>query len=413
MKNKLSSIVLSVLIAFGLWIYVITTVSPGYEDTFYNIDVIQEGTALLEERNLMLTYQSSNRVAVSCSGNRTDVNKLDSGKIAVKLDLSKIYEPGTMIPLQYTVTYPGDVPNGAVTTTRKNPDTIYVTVEERREKDVPVEVVWIGATPEGFMSDRANMILDYEQITVIGPASVADLIEKAVIEVDLTERRESFHESFRYTLCDGEGNPVDAQMIKTNAEQVQVQVSIRRIQQLQLQVEVTYGGGAGPEHTTVTLDTSAIQVSGSEAALEDLGSVLTVGKINTADIIDDQQIPMTIRLPEGITNESGITEVNASIRFKGLDTRKITLRSIVPVNVPEGMLAEVVTQQLSVTVRGPKNQIGQLTEEDIYAQVDISDGLAGESMKLPVTIRFGEEFKTLGAVGLYNAVVTIREVEEN
>lgn len=413
MKNKFSSIVLSVLIAFGLWIYVITTVSPGYEDTFYNIDVIQEGMGLLEERNLMLTYQSASRVAVSCSGNRTDVNKLDSGNIAVKLDLSKVYEAGTQIPLQYTVSYPGDVPNGAITTTRKNPDTIYVTVEERREKPVSVEVVWIGATPEGFMSDRANAVLDYSEVTVIGPASVVDLIEKAVIEVDLTERQESFSESFRYTLCDAEGSPVDAKMIKTNVEAVQLQVSIRRIQQLQLRLDVVYGGGAGPEHTNVTLDVPSIQVSGSEAALEDLGEVLTVGKINIADIPDNREIPVTIRLPEGITNESGITEATASVRFTGLDTHKITVRNIVPVNVAEGTQVEVITKQLSVIVRGPKNLIGKLTEEDVYAEVDMTDGVVGESMKVPGIIRFSEEFKSFGAVGVYDVGVTIREVEES
>lgn len=413
MRNKLSSVVLSVLIAFGLWIYVITTVSPGYEDTFYNIDVIQENTTLLEERNLMLTYQSVSRVAVSCSGNRTDVNKLDAGNITVKLDLGKVYEPGTMIPLQYTVAYPGDVPNGAITTTRKNPDTIYVTVEERREKEVPVEVNWVGATPEGYMSDRANAVLDYQEIIVIGPASVADLIEKAVIEVDLTDRRESLNESFRYTLCDGDGNPVDAKMIKTNVEEVNLQVSIRRIQELQLRVDVVYGGGAGAEHTNVSLDVSSIQVSGSEAALENLGSVLTVGKLNIADIIENEDIPMEIRLPEGITNESGITEVVASVRFNGLDTRKFIVRSIVPANVPEGMQAEVITQQLTVIVRGPRTIVSKLMEEDIYAEVDLSDGVLGESMKIPATIQFGENFKACGAVGIYNVGVTFREIEEN
>ena len=150
MRNKFTSIALSLMVAFGLWMYVITTVSPGYEDTFYNVNVVQEGMALLEERNLVLTYQSASRVAISASGNRTDVNKLDSGNITVKLDLSRVYEPGTMIPLQYSVTYPGDVPNGAVTTTRKNPDTIYVTVEERREKQV--EVHYSGFTiPDAFV----------------------------------------------------------------------------------------------------------------------------------------------------------------------------------------------------------------------------------------------------------------------
>ena len=56
MKNKISSVVLSFLVAFGLWYYVITTVSPGYEDTFYNIQVAKEGAGVLEDRNLMITY---------------------------------------------------------------------------------------------------------------------------------------------------------------------------------------------------------------------------------------------------------------------------------------------------------------------------------------------------------------------
>ena len=37
MKDKLVSIALSALIAFGLWMYVITEVSPNSEDTFLDI----------------------------------------------------------------------------------------------------------------------------------------------------------------------------------------------------------------------------------------------------------------------------------------------------------------------------------------------------------------------------------------
>ena len=41
MKNKLSTLILSLLIAFGMWIYVITSVSPGSEETFHNIPVVR------------------------------------------------------------------------------------------------------------------------------------------------------------------------------------------------------------------------------------------------------------------------------------------------------------------------------------------------------------------------------------
>ena len=420
MRNKFTSIALSLMVAFGLWMYVITTVSPGYEDTFYNVNVVQEGMALLEERNLVLTYQSASRVAISASGNRTDVNKLDSGNITVKLDLSRVYEPGTMIPLQYSVTYPGDVPNGAVTTTRKNPDTIYVTVEERREKQVPVEIVWVGATAEGFMSDRTNAVLDYNEVTVIGPASVADLIEKAVIEVDLTGRRESIEENYRYTLCDANGDPVDAEMIKTNVEQIHLSMSIRRIRELKLELHVTYGGGADQSNTTVTLSTEAIQVSGSEAALENLGDTLVLGRLNLANIIDkpadknkipntmeNKNIPFSIRLPEGIHNESGITEITATVTFSGLDMKMISIPEdrITLNNLPEGLSAELLAQNLNVYFRGP--DLASLEEAAIYAVVDLTGAVAGESMTVPVTFRLPDSLKTAGAVGSYSVTVNI------
>ena len=40
MKSKIGYIALSVLIAFGQWLYVITSVSPGSEETYDDVPVI-------------------------------------------------------------------------------------------------------------------------------------------------------------------------------------------------------------------------------------------------------------------------------------------------------------------------------------------------------------------------------------
>lgn len=409
MKSKFSSIVLSVLIAFVLWYYVITTVSPGYEDTFYNIPVAKEGAAVLEDRNLMVTYQSEGNVNVTVSGNRTDVNRVNSSNITAKVDLSLIDEPGTLIPLPVNVSYPGDVPAGALTTAEKSPDTIYFTVEERREKPVPVEVVWIGSTPEGFMSDRENRVLDYSEITIIGPASVADLIEKAVIQVDLNEQRESIDEHYRYTLCDGQGNPVDAQMIKTNTEEVRVEVKVRRIKEVALKLDITYGGGATRANTDVTLDTQSIRVSGSEAALEALGDSITLGRINLAEIARPQTIPFTITLPEGVTNETGITEVGAAVKFNGLGTREFSVEDIRSINVPEGVQVDIITEKLSVILRGPSVDVSKIKETDLYAVVDFSNAVVGESSTIYAQIVIESDIRTVGPMGTYTVLATVEQ----
>ena len=59
MKNKITSFLLALIIAFGLWVFVITTVSPGSVETFYNIPVVREGESVLQERGLMITQVSS------------------------------------------------------------------------------------------------------------------------------------------------------------------------------------------------------------------------------------------------------------------------------------------------------------------------------------------------------------------
>lgn len=409
MKSKASSVVLSAVIAFFLWYYVITTVSPGYEDTFYNIPVAKEGAAVLEERNLMVTYQSADNADVTVSGNRTDVNKVNSSNITAKVDLSLIDEPGTLIPLNLNVSYPGDVPAGALTTAARNPDTIYFTVEERREKPVPVEVVWIGSTPEGFMSDRENRVLDYSEITIIGPASVADLIEKAVVEVDLNEQRESIDEHYRYTLCDGQGNPVDAQMIKTNTEEVRVEVKVRRIKEVTLKLDIIYGGGATISNTEISMDTRSIRVSGSEAALDALGDSITLGKLNLAEISRAQTIPFSITLPEGVTNETGITEVSATVKFNGLGIREFSVEDIRAINVPDGVQVDIITEKLAVILRGPAVDVSKIKESDLFAVVDFSNAVVGESSTIYAEIVIETDVRTVGPMGTYTVLATVEQ----
>ena len=55
MRNKILSGLLSVAMAFSLWLYVITYVSSGSEETYYNIPVVFEGEAVLNERGMMLS----------------------------------------------------------------------------------------------------------------------------------------------------------------------------------------------------------------------------------------------------------------------------------------------------------------------------------------------------------------------
>lgn len=396
MKSKIGSAILSVAIAFGLWLYVITAVSPGSTDTYYNIPIVWDGESVLNEKGLMVTHVSSDTVNLKLSGNRSDLSKVNSGNITIKVDLSKIYEPGNQI-LFYNTTFPGDVPSNAFVIESKSPDSIHVTVARRITKTVPVEVIWTGSVAEGFMTDRENRVLDYASITVAGPDSVVNSIEKATIEVDLTDRRESISEDYQYTLCDAEGEPVDAQLITTDAEKVHLEVTIRRVKDLRLTYTLVEGGGANESNTAITLSTETIRVSGSEAALELMGDTLDIGTINLGEITKNTTLEYPIVLPEGVTNLTGVTEVTADIRFNGLTIRDLTVENIQSVNVPEGMNADLITKKLTITVRGTADQVSRLTANDITVTVDFTGAEVGTST-FKAAISYGEGFENVGTL---------------
>ena len=412
MKNKILSAALSLVIAFVLWFYVITVVSPGSEDWVYDIPVVFEGeTVLTEDRGMMITSRSEDvLIDLKLSGNRTDLAKVNRGNITIKVDLSKVYDPGEH-ELTFNPIFPGDVPSGALTVESKYPETVKLTVEKKVKKPVDVRVNFVGSAAENFMVDTENRILDYPTVNVTGPSSVVEQIDHAKIDVDLTDRVESISENFRYTLCDADGNPVDVELVTTDVAEVHLDVKIQRFKQIPLTLALTYGGGTTEHSVEVIVEPAYISVSGSELMLEDLNEI-QLGSIDLSAIEADFEQTYPITIPEGITNLSERTEATVKVQFLNLTIMDFEVTDITTANVPEGMEAELMSQVLKVRLRGPAAIMKKLTAQDIQVVVDFSDKELGSFTIKPTITVSGEAFANVGAVGSYSVSATLREIVE-
>lgn len=411
MKNKLPAFLLSLLVSLGMWLYVVNFISPESEATFYNIPVVFEGeTVLNNERNLLITDISTTTVNMKISGNRSDLNKLNSSNIIVKVDLSKVYDPGEA-KLNYTYSFPGDVPSNAVNVENKVPGDITVTVDNKLTKPVPVRVVYSGSAPEGFITDTENAVLDKNFVNVTGPSSVVELIDHARIDVDLSAQSETISEHFVYTLCDADDQPVDAEQIVTDVGEIYLNLSIHRFQEVPLSLNVTYGGGANEENTSIEMSPQSIKVSGGEKMLASL-TELIVGTIDLSTIEADTVMTFPIALPDGVTNLSGVTEVTVVIDFENLLTKKFTVNNIRVINVPEGMEYDLMNEALEVTLRGNAALMGSLNPEDISVVVDLSDKEPG-TFTVKATIKIEDSsFASVGEMGTHSVSVTLFEAGE-
>lgn len=410
MKNKLASALLSLLIAFGLWVYVITEVSPGSETTIYDIPVTLTSETALNERGLMITGWSDTGVDLKLSGNRTDLNKVNKGNITLKADLSNIYDPGVH-QIEYKISFPGDVAGNAFTVEAQTPKTISVTVEKRNTKEVEVLPQYTGTANDDYIYRKGDIIMDYEKITVTGPSSVVEQIQQAIITIDLTDQTESISQSYRFTLCDAEGNPVNSEMITVNVEEVHVDLTIHRIKEVKLDVSFINGGGATEQYVAWEIDPQYIKISGSDAALEQVGDTIILGEIKLAEYEENTELVFTIPAFEGVTNETGKTEATLSLKFQGLSTKEITIEEFAVTNVPEGYVAEIINEKLTVKVRGPAGLVSKLTAENVTATVDFTSQEVGIST-YRVSVTFDEEFAGVGVLGKPSISASLQEEAE-
>jgi hypothetical protein len=411
MKNKLVSIALSLLIAFGLWMYVITEVSPNSEQPYLDIPVKMEGETLLRERNLIITDISSTNVDLTLSGNRTDLNELNSSNITLKADMTKIYDPGVH-KIGYDIILPGHVASNAFTRVSQYPDFITVTVERLiRNKEIPVNIVYQGKAAEGYVVRRADAVLDNTHILVTGPESVVDQITQAVITVDLEGQTESISQNYRFTLCNKDGEGVNSELITVNIEEVHMDLTIHRKKQVDLTVTVVPGGGATEEDVELTLSIDSIQLSGSDIALQQVGDTINLGTINLADYETSTEIVFTIPVYEGVTNDSGETEVKVKLAFRGLMTREIVITEFLITGVPEGYEGKVITEKLTIKVRGRSELVSKLTAQDISARVDFTGEEPGDAT-VRVNITFSGKYKALGVLGKPTVTTSLQLLDQ-
>lgn len=407
MKRKAIYALVSAMIAFGLWLYVITVVNPEAEQTYYDVNVSMINESVLKDKGLMILTDAEPKVTLVLRGNRTDLNKLKNSDITLLADLAKINAAGQQ-ELSYSISYPGEFADNAFEVLSHAPDKISLNVVEWGSKEIDVVINYVGNVAEDYIIDKDSAQLDHEKVTITGPKTVIDQITQAKLDVDLNGRGQTFSESFRYTLCDADDQPVDAAQVKTSVAEVTLTLRVLRVKEIPLLLDVKYGGGATADTTNIAIDPLTIKVAGSEALLENFNS-LTLGSVNLADITEDTTKTFPINLTEGLMNLSGVTEVTVAISFPELETKTLSVsRDKIQVSgLPAGMTYTIGTQICTITVRGPKAQVDAMTEEHLTVRVNLADAQLGEDL-FPAQVYVDGAFPGVGVLGPNNISILVR-----
>ena len=219
----------------------------------------------------------------------------------------------------------------------------------------------------------------------------------------------TFSENCTYTLVDAEGEPLaEAAQLETAPETVLTTLRVVQLKEVELSVDIVPGGGAaeGDGHVTVDISPATITVSGEAADLAELDSI-SLGEIDLSQVFGTETRRMTIPLDASLTNVSGPAEATVTVQVEGLSTKTLEVTNINTSNEPDGYHVDVVTQSLTVMVRGTQEAVDAVVASQIRVVADLSDlDLSTGTRTVPVRV-YLDGSSEVGVMGEYNISISI------
>ena len=129
-NRKMVNMALAVLLAFGLWFYVINVENPTGSANLRDLPVELQGEFQLAEAGLMVTDVSQETMNVKVTGKKKTLMKLDKKNVSLAVDVSSITGEGEH-DLICKATFPSHISTDNVTVSSWNEMKVTVTVEKR------------------------------------------------------------------------------------------------------------------------------------------------------------------------------------------------------------------------------------------------------------------------------------------
>lgn len=408
-KNKGLYMVISLLIAIGLWMYV-GNENPNEEGPVRNLPVTFSGIEILESRGLMITEGKDQTVTLNITGKRDVFRLLSAETVNITVDVSSVQQPGTYTQA-YQVSYdlPPSASANSLVITDRYPLNVTYTVARKATRSIPVRGTIVGGAAEGYQAGEFTFAPASLQVS--GEESIVNQIDYAQVTLEQSDMTQTYSGDLPYTFISFTGDELEDISVTSDVSLVHTTLSIFQLKEVPLTVNLIPGGGITADtvdkYVTCTIEPESIMVSGSAADLEPLKEV-SLGNVDLAKVMGTNTLNFTIPLASELTNVSGVSEATVKLAITGLTTATMEVDNIEVINEPTGYSVQKVTTSRQVQIRGSADAVAAVTPNQLRIVADLQNAVAATgSQTIPVKVYLGGR-SDVGVVGDYNIVISIR-----
>jgi YbbR domain-containing protein len=358
--------------AVFVWLYAIGYDSTLFERSFNGIPVVIEGEDILREAKgyTLAEGQDFSSITVVAKGKRNELNALSSDDFRAVVDVSQAEKAGDQT-LKITVYSP----NG-IEVVGQSSDTVSIFVDEFTQRNELISVSvdignkYVMAEGVSFITATANPL----SVLVSGPSSVLDQIESAYVDFNLDgyEIKENIYGYGEIKLRDKYGNDINNKYITVSETTAYVSIVITKEKILPVRVVFT-GGVFDPKEVTVKQSVQYVTVYGSPSALLPLEELVLEIDETTIDGSRTFEYSVGGMLPQGVTNESGVSKITVEVILPKLAVRSYTVskENINVINLPEGSTCEIIND-IEIRLIGERQAFAAIDRKLISAEVDFN-----------------------------------------
>lgn len=398
-------LVISILVALGIWVYVDITQDITASKEISNISVEFQGEdTTLAERGLMLLPDSETTIDLKLEGAKSILAQLDTAKLRVQADLSAVTETGIQtVPCR--VIYPEYKFSSRLTaTTPTNSFNITIDVGELYSREVEIHCDIQGTVAEGYIAGEPQFTP--EKLELRGPQEEVDAVSYAKVSLNIEDATETVDQALPYVLYNEAGEPISGGDIHAVQDEIRVVLPVDVVKELPLEIDFQEFPGLSKNNVSYRIEPASIVVSGEASLLNDVDR-LVLDSFDLSQLGGNEVYHYVIQLPEGCTNLSGVTRATLTISFIDLvqDTRTAT--EFQAENVPEGKSVTILTDELTVRIQGTAADVAAVHDRDITVRADLQEVSAASgtyTVPAEILISTGGD---VGVVGTYQVTVIL------
>ena len=360
-------LVISVVLAMGVWYIAVTTNDPIATRSFSGIPI-----QIVPSDATVLVNNPTRFVRVNIQGSQSAVSSRRADDIVVRADLSQLGAGTHTVPLDLRVSWPESIRIRRSEETQ--PSQITVELEPIESLLIPLRIIVAEAPPIGFHND--DPVTALHEIEVSGASSIVAEVVEARGEIDLSANRSPYEGDVRLYAVNAEGDRVgDVELARQTAA---VSVSITRRDDVRLiSVRPNILLTTLPDgylFKTYRSDPSTLFIGG---AIDDLAAIADT--LFTAPIsLDERRADFSVSVPLDLPGDElfvmgGDSSVDVAIEIVPIiSSRQIDNIAVDAIGLGEDLLAAIVPQTVSAIVTGPVALVDELGSDDIQVVVDLN-----------------------------------------